>query len=173
MIKVIFKRNFYLIFAIAFAIPVIVLGMLFAQSTNFADVAKNGIETEGYIIQDSYRSNLTVNDVDYYHISFYFYDENEVMHQGKTSDAYTYYEVVDINELEYIMIKYDPDTFDAVESTYDFSKDSSTIPMIIMLAIFGICDLIFWIISIITVKTNIDLIKVEKYGTEYGPYSAW
>ena len=167
MIKAIFKYNFFLIFAIAFAIPVAIISFFFAQNINYAYIAANGIETTGYVIPDSYWSNLSINDVDYYHVEYYFYDDYGITYYGKTSDAYLYYEVLQLEDIGEISIKYDPNTFDSIESTFDLFKDGTTLIFIIFLVAFGIADIIFWVISIKTIKNNIALINVEKSGTEY------
>ena len=155
MIKAIFKYNFFLIFAIAFAIPVAIISFFFAQNINYAYIAANGIKTTGYVIPDSYWSNLSINDVDYYHVEYYFYDEYGITYYGKTSDAYLYYEVLQLEDIGEISIKYDPNTFDSIESTFDLFKDGTTFIFIIFLVAFGIADIIFWVISIKTIKNNI------------------
>ena len=167
MIKAFFKYNFFLIFAIAFAIPVVIVGVFFFQNIGYANIARNGIETTGYIIPDSYYSNLSINDVNYYHVKYYFYDQNGNECYGRTSDAYLYYDVLDLEEIGTIKIKYDPKSLDSIEATFDLFKDGSTIVFIIILAVFGTVDVVFWVISIKTFLNNLALIKVEKYGTEY------
>jgi hypothetical protein len=167
MIRAIFKHNYLLLFAIAFSIPLIVMGFLLSTNLNYASIVANGIETTGYIIPNSYDSNLYVNDVPYYHIGYVFYDEYGVEHYGKTSDAFSYYDVMILEEYGLINIKYNPETFEAVQASYSFFDDGTTVALMMMLAIFGLFDLVFWIISIRTILYNLSLIKVGKSGKEY------
>ena len=138
MFKAIFKYNFFLIFAIAFAIPVVILGIILLGSYTNANIVNNGIETIGHIIPDSYYSNLTVNGVNYYHIDYYFLDEKGNTIEGQTSDTFLYSDILDIIDVGYIKIKYNPDTLESIESTYNLTKDSGFWGLMIAFGLVGI-----------------------------------
>lgn len=168
MLKNFIKGNFMLIFAVCFAIPVVVLlCFTFADRTDYKSILENGVETTGYIVENSATSSTSINDVSYYSIKYYFKDENLNEHSGKTSESYTYYEVSQMEKKGTILIKYDPRTFDSIEANYDPSKDEGTNILWLFLVIFGIIDIVLWVVVIKVGKHNLILAKVEREGKEY------
>ena len=168
MFKTFIKGNFLMIFAIFFAIPVIVLAALtFSNNTDYDYLLENGIEAKGYIIENSAQSTTSVNDVSYYSIGYYFRDENLNEHEGRTSESYTYWEITHMEINGSIYIKYDPETYESIEATYNPSEDVGRNTMWIFFAVFGLVDAIMWVIVIKVGRHNLLLAKVEKEGKEY------
>lgn len=168
MLKTFIKGNFLMIFAVAFAIPVLILSIfIFSDNTDYDDLLKNGIETTGYVIENSATTTTTVNDVPYYSIKYYFRDENLNEHEGRTSESYTYWEITQMEKRGTIVIKYDPKTFDSIEANYDPSEDVGRNTLWIFFAIFGLADVIMWVFVVKAGIHNLLLAKVEKEGKEY------
>lgn len=168
MLKNFIKGNFMLLFAVFFAIPVIVLvALMFVDKPDYKNILENGIETTGYIIENSATSNTTVNGEPYYSIKYYFKDENFNEHSGKTSESYTYFEVLQMEKRGTILIKYNPENFESIEANYDPSEDVGNNLLWVFLAAFGIADLVMWVVTIKVGKHNLILAKVEREGKEY------
>ena len=169
MIIKFFKGNFLIIFAIFFAIPVIFLltEVLGHNSNNYENIIQYGIETDAHVISGSEHSSISVNEVSYYSIDYYFFDENMVMHTGRTSQSYTYYQINQMIEDEVIKIKYLPDTYESIEANYTSSKDKSKTTTTIFLAVFGMADLILWIAVFNIGKNNMFEDKISKQGREF------
>ncbi len=167
MFKVLFRHNMFFVFAAFFAIPVIVLIFALSGYSSFDNVVANGIRVRAEVIENSASSSTTINGVAYYDIAFEFKDENGETHRGRTSDAYTYSEILDLEEAGYLYIKYDPETFEAVQADYNPYSDSTKIMLLVFLAVFGIADMVFWIIVVKRILKNVRLDKVEKSGKEY------
>lgn len=167
MFKAFFKWNFLLIFAGAFLIPSFILGLIFAGYVNTDKIISDGIETDGYIISGSYYSDVEINEVPKYCIKYYFFDQYDIRHTGKTSTSYDYDEIMRLNNEDVIRIKYDPDTFKSIESSYDSNIDIAKFIISIFFVVFSGVDLILWIISFKTGFRSIRLYFIDKNGKEY------
>ena len=141
----VFLFFFFLLFAVAFAIP----GNMFFTEVNSAimrdSIVKNGTEIEATVISKS--SNITVNDEPIYAIKYKFEVDGQT-HIGKTSTNYTSIEASKIYNRGTILIKYDKN-FNSVEANYKFAGYASS--TLIMFGIFALVDLAFWITEIVFV----------------------
>lgn len=169
MVKAIFYKNEGLIFlAIIFLILAIVIPVsMYDRSIDYDYIIQHGVETEATINPSSYDSNVSVNDIRYYNVEYCFYDSDGNSHIGRTSTSYNNFEIKEIIENETIMIKYDPETYESVESSYDRSRDQGRKSSNVFLFAFGGIDLIMWIIIIVNAINNISLKKVYDKGLEY------
>ena len=169
MIKTIFHRNEALIFlAIIFLILAIVIPVsMYDRSIDYEYIIQYGVETEATINPSSYNSNVSVNDIRYYYVEYYFYDSDGNSHIGRTSSSYNYFEIKDIIENETIIIKYNPENYESIESSYDRSRDQGQKSSNIFLFAFGGIDIIIWIVIIVNAINNISLKKVYDKGLEY------
>ena len=165
--KVFFKKNIALLLGLLFIFVTLLFGfVMLKDNINYSNILKNGIETDGYILPESYYSNTIVNNVKYYEIGYYFYDEQSNKHEGTTSATYTYSEILEFSEMETIKIKYDPKTFDSVESSFNlygtYTKNS-----IFVLGIFVFFSVLSFVWGIIIGIKEISLVKVKRDGKEY------
>lgn len=168
MIKSIFKDNFILIFALFFALPFFFLfPEVFGDKVDYKHILANGIETEATLIEGSERSSVSVNDVNYYCVDYYFFDENMVKHYGTTSESFSYYDLWQLFENETIMIKYDPKNFDSIEAFYNSSKDKGKNITTTFIIVFAIIDSILWLFAILKIKRNFKLRKILNVGKEF------
>lgn len=166
MMKIIFTRNFLLIFAFVFLIPAIILGVILFKTPNYENIITNGIETKAEVIPNSAKSNVEVNGINYYYVEFQF-TIDELTYKGKTTSSYTIHEAVELEEIGVIRIKYDPKTFESVEADYNPSLDKGGTTTLILFIAFGLADLILWIISAIRIYINYTADKIIKHGIEY------
>jgi len=163
-----FKKNFFIWFAVAFLIPVVIIGVfLFAGPVKHEQLLKTGIETTAYIKPSTYSTNTTVMGEEMYSVGYYFYDEHGDMHDGRTSESYTYSEIRNIIKKDTILIKYDPNTFDSVEAFYNPSHDTEKIILIVFMSLFGLVDLILWGTAIKKGIYNIRSAYAIKNGQTY------
>ena len=160
MVKTFFKNNFATIFAIFIAVFAAAFSFwAFANRVDYKDILENGIETQAEVLKNTYYSSLEVNGVAYYTIDFEFVDENGHSHIGTTSETFTYYEISQLCERGVITIKYDPETFDAIEASYDPSQDSGKNIATTFAVIFCVVDALLWFFVI---KTGIRNLKEKK-----------
>lgn len=157
---------FLLVFAAFFSLPSIFMFGSFTSHFKYQGILANGVSTEATIIVGSYSSNVEVNDVDYYSIEFEFSDEDGQKHRGRTSPAFTYYEIKQLESAGTIIIKYDPNTFEAIEATYSLSAGGNS-GTIIIFSIFTVIDLILWGVTIAMIVKEIKKKKIAKDGHEY------
>ena len=164
--KKFFIRNFIVFMAIFFALPTIFMFYhLSVNNTKYQHILDNGIEVEAEIIPDSYRSSGRVNETTVYKIDFIYIDHNGEKHNGTTLNSYSYFDINILIRQGTITIKYDPETFDSIEASYNASKDKN---MVTIFAIAFTCaDLALWGIAIAIVINNLKKKKAEKYGKEY------
>lgn len=168
MIKVFFKYNFISIFAIFIAFFAVILSFIaFGNRVNYKNILANGIETQAEVLEHTYRSTLEVNGEHYYRIDFEFVDENGYSHIGTTSETFSYYEISQLCERGVITIKYDPESFDAIEASYDPSEDLGKNTTTILALFFLGVDAILWLFVIKTGIRNIKEKKLAETGREY------
>jgi len=127
-----------IIFTIAFMIPVVFFGLELKTFLAQKDAINNGIETTA-IVYD-YSNDTTENDIPLYSLYYRFYDENGNIHEGKTSCDYLYDDVEEIMDgTKEISIKYNPDTFDSVQSSFSGKPNIA----LYILPIFGLISVYF------------------------------
>lgn len=143
---------FLLIFAVAFSFPSIFLFSSIHDHKVAEQIAKDGTVTKATPID--YGTNLTVNDVPYYYITYEF-EVDGVTYYGQTSSKYKSDEYYFVFNAGYLEIAYN-ENFDSIEADYTLTTALKT--EIIMLSIFGIVDLGFWIAILVFV------IKIIKHG---------
>ncbi|MBR2468045.1 MAG: hypothetical protein IKB42_03300 [Clostridia bacterium] len=144
---------FMLIFAISFAIPSIFLVSTIQSVATAQEIVKNGTITTATPVNKY--SNLTVNDVKYYYITYTF-EVDGVTYEGETSPRYTESQAYSVFKSgNGITIAYDKD-FNSIEANYTITE--ATKVEIIMLSIFALVDLGFWITVIVFV------VKIIKHG---------
>ena len=156
---------FFLMFAIFFMIPSLVMGGFVVKHFKNKNIASNGIETIAEVVEGSYASGVTVNGVSYYSIQFEFYDENGEIHYGKTSESYTMAQIRHLEESGYITIKYDSKTFKAIEASYSISAGNKF--LFFIGGVFALVDLGFWCAVICLIVKEVRCSKLEKNGDEY------
>ena len=83
-------------------------------------------------------------------------------HQGKTSSSFTYSQIMAINQQGTILIKYDPNTFDSVESSYQINKIETIIFYVLLFV-----DVAFIIANIVTFLITKNKEKIAISGKEY------
>ena len=137
--------KFFILFAIIFLIPVIILIIVFFNQPNYNYILKNGIETTAEIQSGTANTSVKINDVHYYDIRYRFYDENNNVHFGRTSMTYTYQEIIELVKIGTITIKYDPKTFESIEASYNPASDMGNIFLYIMAGVFTIADIVLWV----------------------------
>ena len=168
MVKTFFKHNVVIIFAIFVAVFAIILSFIaFGNRVDYKDILANGIETQAEVLEHTYRSNLEVNGVPYYKVDFEFVDENGHSHIGTTSESFTYYEISQICDRGVITIKYDPESFDAIEASYNPSQDTGKKSITTIALVFMGIDAILWFFAIKTGIRNIREKKLAENGREY------
>lgn len=168
MVKAFLKGNIALLVAIVMLIPVIIVYSTGLNNTkDYEYILEHGIETEGYIIPDSYKHQGVYMNEDYYSISYYFYDEDFNKHVDETASYYSYNEIMELNYRESIKVRYDSETFDSVEAIYKTTGKKFKNSVLIIICILGVVDLIAWIFAIRLGLLGISLLKVEKEGKEY------
>lgn len=168
MIKTFFKHNFVTIFAVFVAFFAIALSYAaFGNRVDYEHILANGIETEAEVLENTSRSTLVVNDVEYYMVDFEFVDENGHSHIGTTSETFTYFEMAKLCERGVITIKYDPRTFEAIEASYDPSADNGKNVISILAWVFCGIDAVLWFFVIKTGIKNIRDKKLAENGREY------
>lgn len=144
------RKNIFLVMALFFMIPTIILFVMLGNHFSRKIIVLNGTQTEAEVV--SYSSNVTENDVKLYKLKFLFYDEQGNQHFGETSSKYLYEEVVDIQT---VIIKYNSN-FKAVEA--DYKLNGVNIILFIILGIFTLADVLLWI----TFGKDVHQIKLGK-----------
>ena len=168
MVKTFFKNNFVAIFAIFVAVFAAILSFIaFGNRIDYEYILANGIETQAEVLENTYYSSLEVNGVSYYTIDFEFIDENGNIHRGTTSETFTYQEIARLCERGIITIKYDPETFDAIEASYDPSQDSGKNVTTALAIAFLVVDAILWVFVVKAGIRNLKEKKIEETGKEY------
>lgn len=134
-----------IIMAIAFSAPAFVFISNIGKNNFKKEIFENGVETVATVDSSSYGSSLTINDVEYYSIEYWFYDDNGNVHKGETGENYTYYDIQLMIQQRLIAIKYDPNTFKSVEMTYYDSGNISETANTLFIAVFGVVALALWV----------------------------
>ena len=158
---------FLLIFAVAFLLPPVLFIPEIIEHTNNLKLSKSGVEAVATIIPNSQTSNLTINGVPYYKIEYTFINSNGEELLGKTSQNYTYYQILNMTTKKTILIKYDPETNKSIEKNYHLIDNTSVKFNILFVLFFGIADLVFWIFIILSIIKLLNAKRVEKNGQEY------
>ena len=158
---------FIIIFAIIFLIPPLATVGQIGNHFKYQNILTNGIETEAIVLPDTEACNVEVNDIPYYSFEFSFVDQNGNTHFGRTSASFTISEVGMYERIGTITIKYNPKTFDAIESSYNFSNSEGTQTLVIIAVVFGIVDFIFWGVVIFLIKKSVKRKKIKEEGKEY------
>lgn len=131
---------------------------------------KNGTETVATVLPDTKELVVTINNVDYYSIEYYFYAEDGTKHYGETTDTYKSYQIEELIDKGTLLIKYDPKTFESIESSYKLDNSKNNGQIIIVL-IFGSVSALLWVLVFGVGMTNIKRLKLEKKvlleGKEY------
>lgn len=143
---------FILIFAISFSIPSIFLFSSISDHKTAQEIVKTGTKTNA--TPTDYGTNLTINDIPYYYITYEFKVDG-VTYFGKTSPKYKSNEYYYVFKQGYIEIAYN-ENFESIESDYTLTSALKT--EFIMLGIFGVVDLCFWIAVIVFI------VKIIKNG---------
>lgn len=149
---------FFLIFAIGFGIPSFFLFSSLNNHFNNKKIVNNGTICEATPMDFS--SNITVNNVKYYSITYSF-EVDGSFYAGQTSTQYTIANVQNIFKNNKLEIRYDKN-FDSIESDYTFSKGAKQ--EVIFSSIFAIVDLGFWIVVIVLVVKEIISLCTTKFG---------
>ena len=150
---------------VVLTILALIFSNVFFKHFKYEKILKTGIEVQAEIISDSYSSNLEVMETKYYKIEYIFVDENNIKHQGTTSESLTYADVLNLLESGYINIKYNPETFESIESSYHIT--SSIRSQMIISGIIIVLDLAAWIIAIVCVILEIRKAIISNIGKEY------
>lgn len=129
-----------LIFAIGILIAIIVLVDNYYSAIN---LLKDGVVTDAYIIEGSEKYQGGALDQEYYSIKYFFYDENGVKHFGETTNTYILEDIIKMTDNESLKIKFDPNTFESIESSYKYTIDTLKLTACIVLSVF---DVILWVI---------------------------
>lgn len=160
-------KYFYLVFAIAFSIPLVIWGFSFHKFLEKKHIAKTGTEVEATVV--NYYSNVEINGEPYYCLEFKFYDTNGNEHFGKTEASYTLYKAQSIDK---ILIKYDKN-FKAVEADFHYTNQIE----LWLLPIFGVVGIVFWVIFVKSIFSQSQERKIRTQGVEkeglfidYGSY---
>lgn len=154
---------FIMLFAFFFMIPSLILFNDFKNGFVYKDLVKNGTETYATVVTNSARSTSEINGVKYYSIEYTFTDSNNETHTGRTSEAYTYSEIVVLKKNGTILIKYNPKTFQSIQATYKMGSSPTTT---IFLVFTGV-DIIIWGVAIFLVVKEIKNRKILKNGKVY------
>lgn len=163
-----FEKTLYIflaIFAVAFLIPVIFCIVEAFTSLSYKKIVNNGIETIAYVNTDNpMSSNLTVNEVKYYQINYYFEVDGQVYY-GSTSSNYTLSRANEILSNGSLKIKYirHKNTYKSIESNY--TSGPANTGRLISLISFGLIDAIIWCIFIIKTVKAIQCLVISKKGT--------
>ncbi len=165
------KKHGILVFMIAFAIfflipPMLLVGQV-GNHFKYQNILTNGIETEATVLPDTEASNVEINDIPYYSFEFSFVDQNGDTHIGRTSVSFTISEVGLYEKMGTITIKYNPKTFDAIESSYSFSNSEGVRALVIIAVVFGVVDCIFWGVVIFLIRKLVRREKIKEEGKEY------
>lgn len=151
--------------ALILMIFVLVFSNVFTNHFKYQNILKTGIETQAEIIDGNYESNLEVMGTSYYRLEYIFVDENNYKHQGKTSETFTYADVLNFIESGYITIKYNPKTFESIESSYHIT--ASIRSSMIIAGVFIVLDLGSWILAIVLVIKEFKKVRISSTGKEY------
>lgn len=161
----VFMFFFFLIFAVAFSFPAILMIPEIADGFNNKSIVKNGTETTATPVD--YHSNMSVNDERIYYIEYEF-EVDGVKHTGKTSTCYYLRQAQTIMKNGYIVIKYDKN-FNSCEADYKMSESNRM--TIVGCVVFTLADIGFWITEIVFivqfVKFGIVSIKGKKYDAMF------
>lgn len=155
------KFLFFLIFAVAFAVPAFFVVPTIQNHFKWQAIAKHGTEINATPV--SYHSNVTINDEEIYYIT-YEYTINGQTYTGKTDSRYKLYQAQRIINSKQIHIKYNKN-FESCEADYTISSSSQI--LIIALSVFLLADLVFWIIEIRFVVKFVGYAVVSIKGKEY------
>ena len=159
--------NMFWIFAAFFLLPVIFLTVEMVQLYNYNGILKRGIEVEAEVVPNSMSSSTSSNGESFYSVAFTFVDEEGIEHRGRTSESYTYEFANLLEDGGTILIKYDPKTFDAVESNYDSSMDKGgQIVKILFFAFFAV-DFVLWAVAITLTVKKVKRYRIAMTGTKY------
>lgn len=164
------KKNGILGFMIAFAIfffipPMLLVGQV-GNHFKYQNILTNGIEAEATVLPNTEASNVKINDIPYYSFEFSFVDQNGDIHIGRTSASFTISEVGMYEKIGTITIKYNPKTFDAIESSYSFSNSEGVQALVIIAVVFGVVDSIFWGVVIFIIIRSVKRKKIKEEGKE-------
>ncbi len=159
----VFLFLFFLVFAVAFAMPVFFMISPILEIPEKNDILENGVTITAEVVDGTQSSSITVNDVAYYSVQYEFIVDG-TPHYGKTTQRYTRSEV---NNLKFVTIKYNPETFKSVEVDYQAKTDPEIKTSIMLIAICGVLDIIFWIVEIVLIIQFIKLGIVALKGKEY------
>jgi len=153
-----FVKYLKYLFIIIFIIPTLIGLVGTIKYVDKSKIVKNGIETEGKILNSS--SSVTINDVSYYKLQIEYMDQDRETHIAWTGEDYTSYEFED---LKYIIIKYDPNTFEISKPNIDASSYSF---YFVFLSIFGTLTLITLAFLIKNIVMDIKEAQVKRHGIE-------
>lgn len=163
----VFLFFFFLMFAVAFAIPpFLMIGDILDISKN-NEIVENGILVEATVVPGSERSNLTVNDVSYYSVQYEFIVNGET-YADRTDSNYT---LLEVRKLKTIKIKYDPNTLESVPADFSWWKSQDVRTSLIFVVVFGLADVAFWITELVFIfkfiKRGVLAFKGKTYTAQF------
>lgn len=158
-------QGMYLCFAILFTIISFIFIFRIIKNQKYSNLLINGIQVEAEIIPGSQQSTTTIDDIPYFSMKFSYTDKNNITREGTTSESYTYEETLYLEEVKYILIKYDPKTFETVESSHEGLKESFNIVAILEISFLAIIPCIVWFFTIKNIRKNSSQKNINKENT--------
>jgi len=164
--KKLFKKNPALIIAIFLIIGAV--SFVLVRSYNikkYNNIINNGIETTATYVEGSHETTHTQMNVEYFSFEFEFFDNNGNIHIQRTKENYVDVHIRRLKNDPEITIKYDPETFEAVETT--FGKGATTGGMEILIVLYVLAMGVVIAFAVVKVVRNFIEDKVLREGSEY------
>lgn len=130
------------------------------QNAQNEKIAETGTASVG--TQLEYHAGPTMENVQYFYLTFSYYDSNGVKREGKTSATYTELEVIRALHEKKISIRFNEKG--AINADFD-RKEADKFPKTMALVFVGIGAFLA-VVSVATVLTKKSVASVEKHGVQ-------